>query len=259
MNVILFEPDEWGKPLLGTDERALHIKEILKASKGANLKVALLNEGLGEASVESWTEEALYLQFPAREDLRRKPELLPLELILGHPRPLVLQRLFKDLNSLGLARIYAVKAALSELSYLQSSFWKSSAWKEALKQGAQQGGLYQLSEVQRFWSLNQALEQLDASACKLCFDIDPACQNLVSWMASELSRSEPGGAGKKICFAIGPERGWTAEERELFKAHGFQFLNLGSFIMRTEAACVSASSVLGQLLQLKDGGTYGKA
>jgi 16S rRNA U1498 N3-methylase RsmE len=43
-----------------------------------------------------------------------------------------------------------------------------------------------------------------------------------------------------VVLAIGPERGWSDRERDLFGAAGFARLSLGGRALRTETACVAA-------------------
>jgi RsmE family RNA methyltransferase len=43
-----------------------------------------------------------------------------------------------------------------------------------------------------------------------------------------------------VVLAIGPERGWSDRERDLFEAAGFIRLSLGSRALRTETACTAA-------------------
>jgi RsmE family RNA methyltransferase len=43
-----------------------------------------------------------------------------------------------------------------------------------------------------------------------------------------------------VVLAIGPERGWSDRERDLFEAAGFIRLSLGRRALRTETACTAA-------------------
>jgi RsmE family RNA methyltransferase len=43
-----------------------------------------------------------------------------------------------------------------------------------------------------------------------------------------------------VVLAIGPERGWSDRERQLFAAAGFTRLSLGPRALRTETACTAA-------------------
>jgi len=50
--------------------------------------------------------------------------------------------------------------------------------------------------------------------------------------------------------AIGPERGWSARERDLLRARGFELVHLGPRVLRTETACVAAVAVVKSRLGL---------
>ena len=46
-----------------------------------------------------------------------------------------------------------------------------------------------------------------------------------------------------IAIALGPERGWSAAERSLLRAGGFELAHLGARVLRTETAAVAAISI----------------
>ena len=48
---------------------------------------------------------------------------------------------------------------------------------------------------------------------------------------------------RPIVLAIGPERGWSDRERELFEKSGFLRLSMGQRALRTETACVAAAAL----------------
>ena len=47
-----------------------------------------------------------------------------------------------------------------------------------------------------------------------------------------------------VVIAIGPERGWSAGERDLLRAQGFGMFHLGHRVLRTETACVAAVAII---------------
>ncbi|MEB3299550.1 MAG: 16S rRNA (uracil(1498)-N(3))-methyltransferase [Candidatus Sericytochromatia bacterium] len=51
-----------------------------------------------------------------------------------------------------------------------------------------------------------------------------------------------------VVVCIGPEGGWTDEEREMFRSSGARVLSLGSTVLRAETAAVAAAVRLGWLL-----------
>jgi RsmE family RNA methyltransferase len=50
----------------------------------------------------------------------------------------------------------------------------------------------------------------------------------------------PAGLRFPLALAFGPERGWSAGERQLLRAQGFELAHLGTRVLRTETAVVAA-------------------
>ena len=53
-----------------------------------------------------------------------------------------------------------------------------------------------------------------------------------------------------VALAIGPERGWSAAEREMLRAALFEFAHMGERPLRVETAAVSGLAVLKSRLKL---------
>ena len=47
-----------------------------------------------------------------------------------------------------------------------------------------------------------------------------------------------------VALAIGPERGWSARDRETLRSQGFVFAHLGARVLRTETACIAALTLV---------------
>lgn len=227
MNLVTFLEEEWGQPLDGGDRRAVHVREVLKLAPGDTLRVACIGRGSGTAVLLS-ADGPLVLNFPERLSPVEPP--LPLGIILGHVRPLVMQRLFKDLASLGLAYIYVVNAGLTEASYFKASFWTKNEYMAHLIEGTMQGGLARLPEVRRFWTLSEAIQACD-QGLRIAAHIGPypSLKHLVVDADPETM----------VTIAIGPERGWTVAEVEDCVQGGFTLASLGPRILRTELAASS--------------------
>lgn len=56
-----------------------------------------------------------------------------------------------------------------------------------------------------------------------------------SYIRDSLERNH-GGDGRRIVIAVGPEGGWDREEVLLFQQKGFQLVNIGPRILRTDIA-----------------------
>ena len=63
MNIVLFEPDEIGKALALSDERAKHILNVLRRQEGDTFDAGVIDGKRGKATVQSIGNESIDLQF----------------------------------------------------------------------------------------------------------------------------------------------------------------------------------------------------
>jgi 16S rRNA (uracil1498-N3)-methyltransferase len=236
MNLLLFDEEELGSPLLRGDERFIHIKTILKSKEGDTLEAGIVNGRRGVLTLETIGPDGIEYGFLPGD--RSEPPLKPLTMIIGCPRPPTARRLVKDLVSLGAGRLVFTDTDLNEKSYLQAKLWRDGLFKGAVREGAMQGKSTLIPPVDRFFSLKKALESLAGGETRLVPDL-PGGPKLSHVLAGDWP------AGRKAVAAIGPERGWTDREREMLADHGFRSVTLGDRVMRTEsAALMTAGSIL---------------
>ena len=231
MNLILFEPGESDRFLPCTDPRAAHLRTVLRARPGDAFVAGIVNGRKGYIRILSVAEEGLSFLFTPVED---PPPLLPLELVIGAPRPLVTKRLLKDLTTLGIRTLHFVTAELFEKSYLASSLWKEGEYLRHLREGAEQSGGTLLPEIRLHPDMGTCLASLPPGGRR--FALHPS-RNYASLRETVIPEDS-------AILAVGPERGWTERELELFAASGFELLRLGDRILRTEAAALAGSAIL---------------
>ncbi len=218
------------------DERAKHIIEILKLKAGDEFKMGIVNQSEGKAKVEKITEEGVTISYTPLV----KPELYPVTLLCAQVRPICMKRILREAVSLGVGCIILTGSDTGEKSYLSSNLYKTDEYKEYLLDGAMQSCHAGLPEVIFTNTVDGALKKLsediglDGDAVSLII-----LDNVVGAVA--LSKSE---VKKRAVLAIGPERGWSQRERDLFVAHGFKPMLLGSRVLRTETACSTGVAVL---------------
>lgn len=235
MNLILFKPEEKLGFLPADDHRAVHIKNIIKSEAGDILDFGVINGEKGKMEVNSITEEGIRFEYKFTE---KSPELLPITLIIGTPRPPVAKRLLKDLTTSGVKKIIMCATDLGEKTYLTSRLWKDNKYISYLEDGASQAESTNLPEVYRFFSLKKALESIDYDCDKLAMDNISPDFNISSFQSSK----------SELVICIGAERGFTDREREMLKSYNYKIFKMGDRVLRTETAC---HRVLGAVLTLK--------
>ena len=72
-------------------------------------------------------------------------------------------------------------------------------------------------------------------------NIEPTA-SLQGFLSSKFSADEVKRAG--VVAAIGSERGWTDNERQLFRKKGFTLCSMGERVLRTETAATTAVAII---------------
>ncbi len=214
-----------------TDSRVQHIRDVLRAEKGKRLRVGILNESLGVATVLEVTSKHVLLEC---EFDGAPPSRPTVDLLLAMPRPKVLKRLWSQFAALGVGRIFITNAEKVERYYFDTHVLDPDYYTKHLIEGLQQAGHPFLPEVQLIRDLKRFVESktLDGVDQKLLFDPSGVVSLQDEVLGPNTYRDQ------RILLGIGPEGGWTERELLLFEKQGFDVLTLGPNILRTDTACV---------------------
>lgn len=240
MNLILLQPDDFRDDGLAalSDDRARHIRKVLKAERGKTLRIGMLNGPLGQGTV--LTVDKLQVCLQCTFDSKPPPEP-GIDLLLAMPRPKVMKRLWAQLAAIGVGRIVILNADKVERYYFDSHVLEPDFYNKLLIEGLQQARCTHLPEVlvrQRFKPFVE--DELDGFfAGNLKFLADPSGQKQMGHFDFQ---------DRRALLAIGPEGGWTPYELDRFQEHGFELFGMGSRILRTDTACIGLVSMLAEAL-----------
>jgi len=251
MNRVLFEAGELEQPLLRSDPRGRHILKVLNADVGDRIRIGIINGPAGTACFRELTHDYLVLEPETLNET--PPALFPVTVVLGHTRPIVLQRVLRDLTTIGVGHIIVTHTELGEKSYFLSNLWQQDAYRAFLIEGAAQAGCTRLPRVDRARFLGEACELLPAPHTHPRFafdlplappdpDIDPAAPGSVA--PDPDPNIDPATNLTGFVAAFGSERGWTETERRRLLDSNFSFRGLGPRILRSETAAVCGTMVL---------------
>lgn len=254
LNRIFFEESECQKTendhifvqLNASDDRYLHIKNILKSEVGDILKVGILNRGvIDSARLVDSSSETIRFDLGRSSSIRDNPRP-NVDLILAVPRPLRLERLLPVISSLGVGRIVLVGADKVEKDYFGSHlFRRPQALRACLVEGLSQAGVdCNVPEIVVRKNLVKFLQQ-DVDVLFPPHDyfriiFHPQTDS----PGKRISRLEGRCGVSKAVVAIGPEGGWTDEELIRFENMGFENLHLGNRILRTDTAVRSSQTAI---------------
>jgi 16S rRNA (uracil1498-N3)-methyltransferase len=238
VNLLLVDPAELAGD--GTcalrDRRALHLRTVLGAQVGSQVRAGVVGGGIGSAEVLTDDGAAITVRLAITDPA---PAPLPIELVLAVPRPKVLTRVVEAAAAFGVARIELTNAWRVDKSYLRSPRLDPDALALAARLGAEQGATTHLPAITIH---DRLMALLDAR-----WPGPPAVKLLAHPGAPAIETAAPRGPAP-IVLAIGPEGGWIAREVDTFVARGFSPVSLGVPILRVETAVAAA---LGQLVLLQ--------
>jgi 16S rRNA (uracil1498-N3)-methyltransferase len=230
VNLILFDEVREVYQLASEDHRHRHIRTVLKARSGDTIRIGVVQGPEGIGTIQSVTPGGTKV---SAQWHRKGRDPLPLDVIVGHPRPPVLQRLWRDLATARVRGIHVFAGDLGEPNYLSSSVWEKLD--DRLQEGMSQGRHTCKPGVYRYETLDGALEAVVAGAVSpgwhIYGGVDAAAVPLVNYL-----RNLPEGALISTCVCIGPERGLSLREVRLLEDRRFQAVSLGTSVYRTETA-----------------------
>ena len=230
VNLILFERAELATPLPRRDSRASHLLGVLRRQPGDTFDAGVVDGPRGKGTLRAIGPTALELDFtwgPA------PPALEPIVLLIGLPRPQTARDILRETTSMGASAVHFFRAEKSEPGYAGSTLWSSGEWRRHLLTGAAQAFDTRLPEVTHAQTLATVIATLPSSATRLALDNYESPQPLSA-----------AGITAPVVLAFGPERGWSAAERDQLRTQGFVFVHLGPRVLRAETAVIAALAVI---------------
>lgn len=245
MNLILCEPDEVdgdGTATL-TGLRAAHVRGVLAARPGDTVRIGIIDGAKGRGEVLSIDDERVVLRCELDDAV---PAVPGIDLLLALPRPKVLRRLWAQLAALGVDRILLTNASRVERNYFDTHVIDEATYRPLLIEGLQQAADTRLPRVSIHRQFRVLVED----------DLGPASageRRLVAHPGESRSVTNAGLDARhgRVLLAIGPEGGWNAFELELLQRHGFEAIDLGPRILRTDTACIALLAVLNEAMRAR--------
>jgi 16S rRNA (uracil1498-N3)-methyltransferase len=231
MNRILLDHRAPGYALPAGDPRFDHARGVLRLQIGDLFDIGVIDGPVGKGRVTAIGDTQLHF---AAEWGEPPPPLPPVTLLIGLARPQTMKRVLHEATTLGVARIVVCATGRSDPAYSRSQLWTEGGWHGLLVQGAEQAFCTRLPQVDIVADLAAAVAILATGDRRLALDPYESVGPLAAGVAGAAS----------VTLAIGPERGWNANDRRMLRAAGFTLVGVGSRILRVETATVAALAVV---------------
>lgn len=231
MNLILVDSSEAMQIWPLADARAEHVRRVLRMGVGESFYVGVPNGPRGKATIQKDDEQGMALAIAWDKEA---PAAAPLHLLVGLSRPQTARRVLFEAAVFGVPQLHFFQSERGERSYAYSKLWDGE-WERHLHQGAEQAFATTIPKVYHYDSLDMALASLcpPAGWASVALDVYEATAPLPKTL------TDRSGA----VLAIGPERGWSPQERDSLRKAAYSLASLGERVLKTETACVAAMAV----------------
>lgn len=225
-----------GLYLLRNPQVLEHLMGHLLIKEGDTIKVLVVGQGLGTATVKKTRPEEVTLDVNINEAGLTQN----IHLLIGASRPPTIKKVIEHGTAFGVKSFSFFKAELSEKSYLTSKVFEEDSLNDLISKGLAQGAKYSdWPGVRRYPSLSSYLGEATQSGESQRFLMSLTAEN--TFDQHSLDFSQP------ITLAIGPERGWTKKEEAYLKENSFLPTVIGQSVLRVEIATFSALAQLAML------------
>ena len=214
-----------------SDMRAQHIRQVLRAELGQQLRCGLLNGNIGTADITKLGDTIkLTVNLTAPP-----PDKLPLTLLLALPRPKAARRIIRSATELGVGKIILLNSYRVDKSYWQSPLVDDAHLHAAMVEGLEQSGDTQLPTIERATRFKPFVEDI----------LPMLLQHHRGLLAHPYQPQQfPTATDQPHLLAIGPEGGFIPYEVEKLLAAGMQGFSVGPRILKVETA---VPSIIGRL------------
>jgi 16S rRNA (uracil1498-N3)-methyltransferase len=222
-----------GETALLDGETAEHLRRVLRAEPGQQYELSD-NQSVYLAEIEALQKRAV--RFRILERLAVEPLPVRLTLLASLIKFDRFEWIIEKATELGVDRIVPVAAARSEKGLEQAAGKRLGRWRRIALESSQQSRRATLPAVGAPVRLEEALGA--PGGARYLLDEDATAAPI---LASLPELRTPGDA---VCLLVGPEGGWTCEERGAAVAAGWVAVSLGPQILRAETAATAALAVL---------------
>ena len=215
----------------GDDAR--HLTRVLRVEAGQRYEISD-NRHVYLAEVETARKE--HVAFRTIEKLPSPAPMVRLVLCAALIKFDHFEWMIEKATELGVSEIVPVETIRSERGLERAAHKRVERWRRIALESSQQARRAFLPEVAEPEPLRDALSR-DATY-KFALDENPAARPLNASLPSKRDREDA------VAMLIGPEGGWTEEERLQFAAAHWTPVSLGPLVLRAETAALAALAIV---------------
>lgn len=221
-----------------TGDDAHHLVRVLRVEPGQTYEIADGAGGVYLAVVSEARKSRVVFDVGEPVALKALPVRLTLTFaLIKFDR---VEWIFEKGTELGVEVFQPVIAGRSEKGLDKAAGKRSERWERIVIEAAQQSRRDYLPEVREVTRLREAVGEDGYDVRLLLDEADHGTMPLLAALPPAESRRP----GDRVALLLGPEGGWTDEERALATGAGWRGVSLGPQILRAETAAVAGASIV---------------
>jgi len=237
--------DEMLLDLKEDDYRCQHIKNILKLNTGDSLRCGIVDIGMNNECyiIKNDKNNGISINLGNIKDMNTNKLSCSVDLVLAVPRPLRLERLLPVISCIGVSNLILTGGEKVEKDYFGSHLFRNpDKMNKCLIEGLEQAEVdFSLPKVFVRRDLNKFLTidegEMFPSSSYYKFIAHPfKAGDIIPMRMKQYKQNDNNDNKKKIVIAVGPEGGFTTDEVIAFIRNGYNLINIGDRILRTDMA-----------------------
>jgi 16S rRNA (uracil1498-N3)-methyltransferase len=216
-----------------TGHDAEHLVRVLRAERGQVYEISD-NQNLYLAEVE--VARKSLVSFRVLERLDRPIPVVQVVLFAALIKFERFEWLIEKATELGVSAIEPIESSRTERGLAEAAQKRVSRWQKIVVEASQQSRRVHLPRVGAPVRLAKALQT--TAKIRLALDEGPEVRPMLERLPLERS------LGDQVAVLVGPEGGWTDEERAAFMEAGWAGCSLGRTILRAETAAVAGLAII---------------
>lgn len=213
-------------------EEARHLTRVLRVEPGQRYEISD-NRNVYLAEIETARKKEVV--FRTIEKLPPEPERVHIALAMALIKFDHFEWMIEKATELGVEEIVPVETVRSERGLERAAAKRLERWRRIALEASQQSRRAHLPEVHEPAGLASVL--MESANCKIVLDEQPGEVRLSAVFPPNRAASD------RVLLLVGPEGGWTDEERARFGPAGWTSASMGALILRAETAAIAALAV----------------
>ncbi|HYP09435.1 MAG TPA: RsmE family RNA methyltransferase [Bryobacteraceae bacterium] len=212
-------------------EHARHLTQVLRVETG---QVFEISDNSAAYVAEISAVDKTHVTFHVLERLPDPPQEVPVHLVVALFKFDRLELLLEKATELGVTSIQFVRAERSDKGLDQAAEKRMERWRRIVVEASQQSRRLRSPELLPPVRLHEAVAW-QPDSCRLFLDEERTGLPLLDAIPQP---------AKAVSLMIGPEGGWTEQERAMAREAGWTSVSMGTHILRAETAGIAALAVV---------------